>query len=115
MHSGPIILPDNIKAQCEALMNLATMLRLFSISEYVEAMDIQKHILKNRTSILDLQKVIYLCNLIIEHKQVHPQLKQEITELKKIIDMFIVVASQPTRPCGRWLFSTCEFDDDQLL
>lgn len=112
MHSGPITLPDTIKEHCDALLNLAVMTRIFLISDYVKALDVQRRVMTNNASIIDLQKIIILCDMLSSHEVLHEQLKKEIKELKNAINMFITVASMPTRPCGLWVGSVCSFNDE---
>ncbi len=115
MHRGPIILPEPIQVQCRALINLGNMLQLFSIATFIYAMDIHHRIISNSASILDLQKVVYLCDVIMEHSSIDDHLRGDIASFRSIINTFITASATPTWTCGVWNGIITAFDDDQWL
>lgn len=102
MHKGPINLPDPIKFKCLSLINLGNMLQLFSINLFVRVMDVRQKIDNNTLLVHDLQDIVRLCDTIKKNSQINEDLKKDITELHDILELFINVASFPTRNCGLW-------------
>ncbi len=115
MHSGPIKLPEPIQVQCRALINLGGMLQIYSIPCFMHCMDVYNRIVSDEANLLDLQDVVRLCDEIIFHPAINDNLKSDLTSFKNLIEMFIAVASQPTKTCGEWTKIQLPFDDDQLL
>lgn len=102
MHNGAIPLPDPIIARCLALINLGSMLRIYSINAFGIARGVADHMNEKRISVLDLQDIKRLCVAINENDQINDSLRGDITELFAIVDLFIQAASSPARPCGMW-------------
>jgi len=115
MHSGPIKLSESIKMQISSLVNLGNILQLYSISNFVHILDVNQKIMNDMTTIMDLQEVIMLCDVICDHPRVDEHLINNINTFKDVIRMFIIVASQPSRPCGLWNNIALDFDEDQYL
>ncbi len=114
MHSGPIKLPNVVKAQCNALINLGGLLQLYSIPLFVHVMDVFRRIINDRATLLDIQEVSLLCDAILDH-ELPDELRENIDGFKQAIEMIIMIVTQPDRPCGMWTRVIMPFDDDQLL
>ncbi len=102
MHNGPITLPDTIKLRCYALINLGSMLQLFDINLFMRVIEVRQKMANNCIRIQHLQELIALCKAIIGTEAINDSLRDDIEELSTIINLFIEVASYPTRPCGMW-------------
>ncbi len=115
MHQGFIPLPEPLQCRCVSLINIGSMMRLYSIRLFVHVMDVHQRIIHNKLRVMDLQDLIRLCDAVSNHDQVNDSLKEDIAGLKSILALFIDVASIATRPCGMWNAVELEFDEDQLL
>lgn len=102
MHSGPIRLPEPLQERCVALVNLASMIGLFNISTFVHVMAVHSRIVTGRASILDLQDVIRLCNIVSANERVNVLLRQDIEQFRDIVILFLDAACAPTRSCAMW-------------
>ncbi len=102
MYSGPIKLPDPIKLRCYALINLGSMLQLFDITSFVRVIEVRTNIAHECLRVPDLQDIARLCEAVMSAEEVNDSLREEVLELSMIINLFIEVASSPTRPCGMW-------------
>ncbi len=115
MYSGPIKLPQMIQDQCQSLIHIGGSLQIYSISMFMHVMDVHRRIVMGANTILDLQEIILLCDILIDHPFVGNNLIADLREFKKIIQMFIDVASLPSRSCGMWNNVGIPFDEDDLL
>lgn len=102
MHKGPIVLPDPIKIRCYALFNLGSLLQLFDIRLYMRVMEVRQKISNDALLVHDIQDIKLLCCSIRECSEINDLLRAEIVELNDILDLFINVASYPSRHCGMW-------------
>lgn len=102
MHKGPIILPDPIKVRCLALINLGNLLHMFGITLFIRVMEVQQKIINDNLLVHDIQDIKRLCDAVKRTDQINDELKKDIEELYNILDLFINVASFPTRSCGLW-------------
>jgi len=114
MHTGPISLPEPIQARCIALINLGSMLQLFDINLFIKVTDGHRRMSLGLSTILDLQDIVKLCDIVATKKEVNALLNKDIMEFKDIINTFIAVAVCPDRSCGMWDSVQIEFDDDEL-
>jgi hypothetical protein len=115
MHRGPIKLPLPLQARCVALMNLGSLLQLYSITLFIRVADVHRNIVNDNLTIMDLQDIVRLGEAIQSNDRINDALREDISSLKDIIQMFIDIASHPTRPCGMWDMVSIEIDDDDLL
>jgi hypothetical protein len=115
MHQGPIKLPEPLQARCVSLINLGSLMQLYSITLFIRVMEVHARILNDALTIMDLQDLMKLCDAVSEHPDVNDSLKSDIDSLKHILNVFIDVASCATRPCGMWTMVELEFDEDQNL
>lgn len=102
MHTGPITLPDTIKLRCYALINLGSMLQLFDINLFMRVIEVRQRMTNNCIRIQHLQELDSLCKAIIGTEAINNSLRDDIEELSTVINLFIQMASHPTRPCGMW-------------
>lgn len=100
MHTGPIALPPLIKQYCFDLVDIGISLGVFTISSYIEAMDICDKISEDSTRVHDLQQIIRLCNVILDCDIDHDILRSNINGLIDAINMIVLDASIPMRSCG---------------
>ena len=98
----PIPLPLPIHARCVALINLGTMMNLFSIQMFMHVMEVNHRLMVNELMIHDLQDFKRLCSAILDSPLINQSLRAEIEELSDILELFITVAYSPIRPCGMW-------------
>lgn len=115
MHQGPIKLPEHLQARCVALINLGSLMQLYSITLFIRVMEVHSRLLNDTLTIIDLQDLIKLCDAVKAHPDVNESLQTDIDSLKQIISLFRDVASHATRPCGMWNMVELEFDEDQYL
>ena len=98
----PIQLPDPILLRCAALINLGTMMNLFSINMFIHVIDVKNRLNANRLLIQDLQDIQRLGAVVCENTEINDLLRTDIKELSEILELFITVAYSPVRPCGMW-------------
>jgi len=112
MHFGPIKLPEPLQARCVSLINLGKMLNLFDINLFIRVMDVHRNMISDKLTIMDLQDIVRLCDVINTNDQINELLHIDINEFKDIINMFISVASCPDRSCGMWSSIQVEFEEE---
>ena len=79
---------------------------------FIKVMDVHRNIESNKATIMDLQDIVRLCDVINDNDQINELLRIDINEFKEIINMFINVAAYPNRPCGMWSSVQVEFEED---
>lgn len=94
--------PEPITEKCFALIKLGNLLQLFDISLYLRVLDVSDRLRSNQLYIHDVQDIQKLCSAVLECKQINDLLKEDITNLSDILDIFIAVAAAPTMVCGVW-------------
>lgn len=102
MHKGPIPLPLPIKLRCYALINLGNLLQLFDIRLYLRVMEVRQKISNDDLRVHDIQDIKLLCAAVRDSEEINDSLRSEVVELSQILDLFINVASFPSRDCGLW-------------
>lgn len=98
----PIKLPDPILLRCVSLINLGTIMNIFSINIFMRVLDVKNRLTANELLIQDLQDIKTLCAAISEKDEINELLRADINELSEILELFILVAYSPVRPCGMW-------------
>lgn len=102
MHKGPIALPVPIKLRCFALLNLGNLLQLFDIRLFLRVMEVRQKIANDTLLVHDIQDIRLLCSAVEDSEEINDCLRAEVVELSQILDLFINVASFPSRDCGMW-------------
>lgn len=100
MHKGPIKLGVQIQQRCLSLVNLGNIMQLFTIRLFVRAMEVSDRLVENQLFLHDIQDLVLLGSAIKESDMINEHLREDIGLLLEILDLYIQVSSQPTRPCG---------------
>lgn len=102
----PTQLPLQLIEKSLALINLGAMMKLFSVELFPKVIDIIHKLYANQLFIQDLQAIQYLCSVILESSEINNSLREDVNQLRAILDLFINTSAAPTAACGRWAMAS---------
>jgi hypothetical protein len=88
--------------KCQSLINLGAFLCLFPLSLYERVSNVNENLEKNELFSSDIEDLVKLARILIDHSQVSDLLKQDISDLISYLTIKIHHFSNIHKPCTRY-------------